>query len=127
MNFWWKLYLSKIMFFQYAQIAPLPLKDSQWKISKKRGVEKYCSCDKACQFWALYCISRVIWKTGQLTTKTWRSEFDFNIHQVICAFIMTCNTMFPLHRIGFYNIVKTIRYNGKRIRHTTLYNATCFH
>ena len=24
------------------------------------------------------------------------------------------NTMFPLYRIGFYNVVKTIRYNGNR-------------
>ena len=31
-------------------------------------------------------------------------------------------TMFPLYRIGFYNVVKTIRCNGNRIRHTL-----CFH
>ena len=37
------------------------------------------------------------------------------------------NTMFPLYRIGFYNVVKTMRYNGNRIRHTTLYSAKCFH
>ena len=36
-------------------------------------------------------------------------------------------TMFPLYRIGFYNVVKTIRCNGNRIRHTTLYNTLCFH
>ena len=36
------------------------------------------------------------------------------------------NTMFPLYRIGFYN-VKTIRYNGNRIWHITLHNITCFH
>ena len=35
-------------------------------------------------------------------------------------------TMFPLYRIDFYN-VKTIRYNGNRIWHITLYNITCFH
>ena len=36
-------------------------------------------------------------------------------------------TMFPLYPIDFYNVVKTIPYNGNRISHTTLYNATCFH
>ena len=35
--------------------------------------------------------------------------------------------MFPLYRIGFYDVAKTIRYNGNRIRHTTLYNILCFH
>ena len=35
--------------------------------------------------------------------------------------------MFPLYRIGFYDVVKTIRYNGNKIRHTTLYNILCFH
>ena len=30
--------------------------------------------------------------------------------------------MFQLYQISFYNVVKTIRYNGDKIWHITLYN-----
>ena len=51
-------------------------------------------------------------------------------HTYICIAQLiqeVANTMFPLHRIGFYNVVKTIRYIENRIRYITLYNITCFH
>ena len=35
--------------------------------------------------------------------------------------------MFPLHRLAFHNVVKTNRYNGNRMRFTTLYNERYCH
>ena len=34
-------------------------------------------------------------------------------------------TMFPLYRLAFHSVVKTNRYNGNRMRFTTLYNERC--
>ena len=55
------------------------------QISKKRCFEKYCSCDQACQFWALY---RTTWRSylenliidGKFINKRVR----LFIHQTIC-------------------------------------------
>ena len=58
-------------------------------------------------------------------SKYFKNTFPKHIPFCVCPlpkFAARINTMFPLYRIGFYIVVKTIRYDGNRIRHVTLYN-----
>ena len=67
---------------------------------------------------------QVFWRTPVDTCDVSYTMFSLTHFIPVLHFIYT---MFPLYRIGFYNVVKTIRYNGNRIWHTTLYNITCLY
>ena len=52
-NFWLLIQKRLEIYFSSFFLRTIELLKAHWQISKKRRFERYCSCDKACQFPAL--------------------------------------------------------------------------